>query len=282
MCIISVVMPVCNNEKYVYDAIKSVLKQSFVDFELIIPDFGSTDNTLSIAGSFKDKRIHIANNAHNYINALNSGLEFASGKYVALMCADDMMHVDRLKIQYALLEAEPTIAVSGTWIKQICSKVSTGSTTKGPIGLIDNPLLTFLQGNCLLHPTIMLRKSFLIKHELHYENYPYAEDFKLWSEVAKQGGQFHIENQPLLYYRMIDGLKNEQKYKEQQSASEDVINEVVEYLININKTNYPELETVLAGFQKLQHAELITKKDIAVFFHNLFMKNKNNLIISCI
>lgn len=280
MCMISVIMPVCNNEKHLHDAIESILKQSFINFELIISDFGSTDNTLSIVRSFQDKRIRHIANTQNHSSALNAGLGLAAGKYIALMYPDNRMHVDRLKIQQAIMEAEPMISVCGTRVELIGDKIVSDSIKKGPIGLIENPLLAFLQGNYLLHSTIMLRRAFLIEHDLCYENYSYAEDFRLWIEVAKHGGEIHIENQPLLYYRMTDEQEGEQRDGERQKAYENAINDAVEYLININEAAYPELKTVLDGFKKMQHNELMTGQDITIFFHNLFAKNKSNLIIS--
>lgn len=97
-------MAVYNGEKYITAAIKSVLNQTFGNFEFIIMDDGSTDGTLDIINSFKNKRILLIKNKHNYINTLNTGLEKASGKYIARMDADDIMHIDRLSIQYAIME----------------------------------------------------------------------------------------------------------------------------------------------------------------------------------
>ena len=82
---ISVLMPVYNAEKYVAEAIESTLKQSFQDFEFLIIDDGSTDNTLSIIRSYKDQRINVITNEHNLVQSLNLGLKEAKGKYIALV-----------------------------------------------------------------------------------------------------------------------------------------------------------------------------------------------------
>lgn len=80
--VISVVMPTYNVEKYVAEAIESVLNQTFNNFEFIIVDDGSTDSTKSIIQSFKDNRIKLIENEHNFIASLNIGINNASGKYI--------------------------------------------------------------------------------------------------------------------------------------------------------------------------------------------------------
>ncbi|GHV31770.1 glycosyl transferase [Bacteroidia bacterium] len=272
MCLISIIMPLGNNEKYIHDAIKSVLNQSFVDFELIILNFESIDNALSIAGPFKDKRICIVKEPMDYVHSLNVGIEKSSGKYISLMYADDIMHVDRLKIQYATMEAEPTITVCSTRMKQMSDTIVSGSITNIPCGWIDNPLLSFLRGNRIFHFTAMIRKNFLIEHDLHYENCCPVEDFKLWVEIAKNKGQFYIDSQFLHYHRISDSEVNKQKDERQKQATDQIINEILEYLADMYKEIHPELQSMLTGFKELQHKELIKKQDMAIFFYNLFKK----------
>ncbi|MGL5227941.1 MAG: glycosyltransferase family 2 protein [Bacteroidales bacterium] len=79
-------------------------------------DDGSTDDTKDIIRSFTDNRIKLICNEHDFIGSLNLGLKESSGKYIARMDADDIMHPDRLKIQYNIMEEEPEITVSGSWI----------------------------------------------------------------------------------------------------------------------------------------------------------------------
>lgn len=80
---------------------------------------------------------------------------------------------------------------------------------------------------------------------------------------------------------MCEDTENKPSSAEQQKASEEVINEVIEYLIGLNKAQYPELETLLEGFNKLREKELLIRQDIALFFSNLFIKNKDKLVNSC-
>ena len=126
---ISVVMPTYNASKYVSEAIESTLKQSFFDFEFIIVDDGSTDNTREIIRSYDDNRIKLVENEHNFIGSLNKGLELAGGKYIARMDADDIMHIDRLKIQYSIMEAKPEIDICSAWMAPFGDNIPKGSVS---------------------------------------------------------------------------------------------------------------------------------------------------------
>lgn len=277
MCEISVVMPVYNSEKYIHDSIESVLMQSFEDFELIIVDDGSTDNTCSILLSFADKRIKVIQNKHDFIESLNIGMSSARGKYIARMDADDIMHIDRLKIQYAIMQEYPDIIVCGTWARSFETNSQNNNLSHTVCGLIENPILKFIQGNFLFHSTTMLRTDFLRINSLKYENYFYAEDYKLWSEIAKLDGQFYVESQPLIYYRISENQVSMKHRDEQKKSTEIIITEIISYLIGQNKLAYPELSDMYNNFCKLQEKQLITKYEISAYFQNLFSKNEKRL-----
>lgn len=119
-------MPAYNAEKYVAEAIESVLKQSFGDFEFIIVDDGSTDETLSIIRSYQDARIKLILSSHDFIASLNTGLNTVTSKYTARMDADDRMHIDRLKIQYSRLEESPQITVCSSWMASFGEHIPPG------------------------------------------------------------------------------------------------------------------------------------------------------------
>ena len=172
MCEISVVMPVYNAEMHIKDAIESVLEQSFVDFEFILIDDGSIDRTSSIIQSYNDKRVRLIQNSHNFIESLNLGIENSLGKYMARMDGDDIMHIDRLKIQYAIMQEYPDVTVCGTWMNSIGTYSQTNGLLSTLSGLVEQPLLKFTKGNFLFHPTTMIRMDFLKKNALKYENCP--------------------------------------------------------------------------------------------------------------
>lgn len=277
MCEISVVMPVYNAEMHIKDAIESVLEQSFVDFEFILIDDGSIDRTSSIIQSYNDKRVRLIQNSHNFIESLNLGIENSLGKYMARMDGDDIMHIDRLKIQYAIMQEYPDVTVCGTWMNSIGTYSQTNGLLSTLSGLVEQPLLKFTKGNFLFHPTTMIRMDFLKKNALKYENCPYAEDFKFWVEIAKSGGRFYIDSRPLLYYRISDSQVSSQKSSEQRATTESIINEVLEYLIELNKNEYPELVAAYGDLCKLYEKQLLTKCEVLTLFQTLFSKNEKKL-----
>lgn len=97
---VSVCMSMYNASKYLRECIDSVLAQTFTDFEFLIVDDGSTDDSVEIVQSYHDSRIRLIENKHDYIGSLNILLDEARGKYIARMDADDVMMPERLKIQF--------------------------------------------------------------------------------------------------------------------------------------------------------------------------------------
>lgn len=267
---ISVVMSVYNGGGHIAAAIDSTLNQSFGDFEFIIVDDGSTDDTVSIIRTFDDKRIKLIQNNHNYIDSLNVGINYASGEYIARMDADDIMHVDRLKIQHAIMKEELGITVCGTWMRRFGANISSDNLVGKVSGLIENPLIRFTQGDCIANPTSMIRTAFLREHKLQYENYAYAEDFKFWTEIAKLGGQFYIDSQPLLYYRISESQVSVLKANEQKQTTDLIIREILEFLIMQRSIEYPELKMSFETLEVLSNKGLIAKQEIINLFQNIF------------
>lgn len=277
---ISVIMPTYNAEKYVGEAIESVLKQSFDDFEFIIVDDSSTDSTLKIINSYDDKRIKLIQNEHNFIGSLNIGLDASNSKYVARMDADDIMHVDRLKVQYAIMEEEPNITVCSSWMTSFGQKSDNEPLLQMQFGLLELPLLSLLKGNIIFHPTVMMRTAFLRNHNLKYENYEWAEDYKLWTEIAKKNGIFYIDSQPLLNYRVSEEQISVRKKKIKKETSMKIKFEIVNYLIAKNEDKFPSCRKLLKSMLETKDDSLMTDVSIFDFFFMLFFVNKTRLAIN--
>ena len=113
---VSVLMPVYNVEKYIGEAIESILNQTFNDFEFIIIDDASTDNTVSVIEKFSDNRIKLIRNETNIKLAasLNKGLRIAQGKYIARMDGDDISLPHRFQKLYEFLENNPSVDICGS------------------------------------------------------------------------------------------------------------------------------------------------------------------------
>lgn len=271
---ISVLMPVYNAEEYVAEAIESTLKQSFGDFEFLIIDDGSTDNTQSIIRSYKDERINVITNEHNLVNSLNLGLNKAKGRYIARMDADDIMHIDRLRIQYEIMEEEPSITVCGSWMRVFGENIHRGGIMKSGLGLIDFPLLLLLKENFIYHPTVMMRSSFLKENKIKYsENYTWAEDYKLWFDISSLGGRFFIDSETLLYHRVSDNQVRASKNKEQAKLAMSIRNEILNHLIaqSDEKFKLSELNILL---KTIKDAGILSDKEINILFYTIFLKKK--------
>lgn len=227
---VSVLMCVHNGEAYLSEAIESVLKQTFSDFEFVIVDDGSDDSTADIISGFQDDRIVYVHNKHDYISSLNLGLRTCKGGYIARMDADDRMRPERLQKQLGVLDSYPEVAVC-------CSWAAAFGTRCGVVGVkvkeyVDNPYLWLATGNYLIHPTSMIRKDFLKAHRLYYKRYSYAEDYKLWADITKRGGAVYVIPEMLLDYRINPSQVSNVHKEEQEITRLKISQEIIEELIH--------------------------------------------------
>ena len=149
--LVTVLMPVYNAEKYVKQAIQSILDQTYKSFELLIINDGSVDGSAHIIKSFQDPRIRFIENEKNLglIATLNKGFDLSKGKYVARMDADDVAMPKRLKSQVAYMESHPEIGVYGSAYADLKDNI-TGKTT---VFLQDHDSLKtiLLFNSCMAH-----------------------------------------------------------------------------------------------------------------------------------
>ena len=237
-CMITVLLPVKNGEKYIRDAVDSVLGQTFTHFELLIIDDQSDDRTVKILDSYTDSRIKVVRSRLGFIGNLNYGIEHAQGQYIARMDSDDVMNPDRLKIQYRIMITTDT-DICGSWVKIFGSVPFEYLSHYNYTGRIDNPLQELVYTNFLAHPSVMLKKSFLINNSLRYENYPCAEDYKLWFEAAKKNAVFYVEPQPLLRYRITKDQVTKRAELEMKKYAAIISEQIREYLDLETNENTP-------------------------------------------
>ena len=160
---VSVIMPVYNVEKYLDQALQSIIKQTLSNIEIIIVEDCSNDNTCMIVEKYSriDKRIVPIYNKKNegLINSLNKAIHIAKGKYIARMDADDIANVDRLKKQYEFMEANKDIDLIGTSVDFIdennCIIQKNTFVVKNSDKIKDYLKYT----NVVIHPTFFFRKS---------------------------------------------------------------------------------------------------------------------------
>lgn len=218
---VSIYMTTYNEEKDIEECIISILNQSFTNFELIIVDDGSTDKTIKKIENFKDKRIKLFKNNHNYIESLNLATMLSKGKYLAKMDADDIMMPDRILIQYNYLESDNTIDILGGGM-QFFGKVNTQY-----VPIIKEKDITkenFSEDNIIAHPTVMIRKSSVEKliPNLYDKEFKYAEDYKLWLELLNMGLKFDIIPDILIKYRTSYKQMSVVKEEEQAKVSKKI------------------------------------------------------------
>jgi GT2 family glycosyltransferase len=195
-------MPVYNGERYLRQAVASVLAQTFEEFELIVIDDASSDRTPEILASFADPRIRVLRNAENLgiVGSLNRGMSAASGRYIARMDADDLCLPTRFARQIAFLEQHPDVVLVGTNFFSL----SNGKTQPHHGSLDpDCQLLRclFLFGNPVAHPTMMFRAE-IVPALGQYLNpaLQYAEDFDFCHRVLEIG-RIAVMPERLLIYR---------------------------------------------------------------------------------
>ena len=219
--LVTVLMPVYNGEKYLKEAVESILNQTFRDFEFLIIDDGSTDKSAEIIKSFNDTRIRLESNGTNLglIKTLNNGLEMAKGKYIARMDCDDISLPKRLSVQVNFMEKHSEIGVCGSWVKIIGLKQE--FINKYPQNH-EEARAYLLFNTPLAHPSVIVRKEVMEKHNLEYdENYKHAEDYELWSRIIDYT---KISNIPkvLLHYRMHHESVSKKNSSEQAEISNKI------------------------------------------------------------
>ena len=197
---VTFLLPVYNGEKFLSEALESIQKQTFENFEVLIINDGSSDGTQEIIDSFmsRDARFRcISRENRGLIKSLNEGLDAIKTKYIARMDADDLCHPQRLELQLKYMDANPDIGISGTNTKYFGLKETDMNYPVEHEKLV--ALLPYVPSFC--HPSVIIRREVLEKNSLRYdEQFIDSEDYKLWldlSDVTRFGSLPH----PLLYYR---------------------------------------------------------------------------------
>lgn len=206
---VSVVMPAYNAEKYLREAIDSILAQTFTDFEFIIINDGSTDATKDIILSYSDQRIVYLENESNsgICVTLNRGLDAARGRYIARMDSDDISLPERFAKQVVYMDTHPEIGVLGTDIEVFGEGVT--PYTFEQLHTPEECQAGLLFNSCFAHPSVMIRKSVLNDNNLQYnDDFRGLEDFELWWQIGKYSKLNNLP-EPLLRYRHHKGQETQ-------------------------------------------------------------------------
>jgi glycosyltransferase involved in cell wall biosynthesis len=217
--LVTVLLPVYNGAETIEDAVTSVLRQTMPDFELLIVDDGSTDDTHRLLMGIDDPRLRVITHDRNLgiVASLNEGLEAARAPLVARLDADDRCVPDRLALQCQRLLASPEIGVLAGGRRKIDPRgkpLGDGfpPTTHAAIAL------RLLFGNCLAHPTVMFRRE-LVMAAGGYRQAAYpAEDYDLWLRLARQT-LLEAVPQLLIEYRVTASGISASEFAEQRSRT---------------------------------------------------------------
>lgn len=213
---VSVTLVTYNHEKYIADAIQSILDQTFQDFELIIVNDGSTDRTEEVIKSFQDSRIqYIYQMNQGTSAACNAAIMAAKGQYIATMSGDDISYPDRLRIQYEYLASftEPKIVFSEVDLiddggQLICNESFFNLFNATKYSSRQELLKQlFFKGNFLNAVTSMMEKNILLEAGLYNLASIQAQDFAMWVKLVKKY-DFCILPQRLIKYRIRANSQN--------------------------------------------------------------------------
>ena len=246
MAAISVLMTVYNCDKYLREAIDSILDQTWSDFEFIIVDDGSTDNSLQILKEYSDPRIRVIAYEENkgVAYARNVGLERCTAEFVALMDADDISLPDRLKLQYEYLMEHSEI--DGVYAKYRFLG------TDGELREREYPMAYYnykyvkavmIFDNTVANLTAMFRRRIVEEYQLRYdETCKIGSDYRFWFEYLRYGKIVGLDK-VVCYYR----LRHNSLYNNSpSSAKKENMQQMIEY--NLNRMGFqflPEEKNIL-------------------------------------
>lgn len=285
--LVSVIMSNYNTpEEYLRSAIESILNQTYQNFEFIIIDDCSTDNSLSIIESYSDERIKVIRNEKNLgiTKSLNRGLKAATGEYVARMDADDISLEKRFEKQVEFLKSHPDHIVCGTGVELIGDWQSKHSNKFicRTIPQKDEFRIYLLFGNYpnIVHPTAMFNRNLLLKHNITYnERYPLAQDYRMWiscSEVAECANL----SETLLNYRVHGKAVSNDKKELQKNIALQIMQEQLGKLDTELTKEYADIHNGLLQGRKeysksckkwIKH--LIKKNKIHKIYNHKMFKN---------
>lgn len=203
--VVTVLMPVFNGEKYVGEAIESILNQTFSDFEFLIINDGSSDKSVEIIESYNDPRIRFIENDGNIglIASLNKGISLARGGYVARMDCDDISMPERLAKQAAFLDANSSCAVVAVRSVFIDDNGNECGFWDDDRKFTSNReiIRRLPRANCIAHPGVMIRKSVLAAYRYDPRQL-HSEDYDLWLRLSADGVRIEKIDETLLKYRL--------------------------------------------------------------------------------
>lgn len=224
---VTVLMPVYNASTHLREAIDSILNQTFKNFELLIINDGSTDNSEQIIQSYNDSRIRYVKNETNIrlIATLNKGIEMANGRYIVRMDADDISEPDRIQVQYDYMEQNPGVAICGSWFKMFGDRNEIVKYVDGHY-----PIMAKMLYQChFCHPSVILRKEALLTFDVRFDPFfIHAEDYDFFTRIGERYKLANIQK-VLVHYRTHAQSISQQNKAIQDSKSATIKKRLFEH-----------------------------------------------------
>lgn len=207
---ISVIMSVYNGERYLREAIESILNQTFADFEFLIVNDGSTDGSLEIIQSYQDERVRAINNEQNIglTKSLNKAIRQARGGYIARQDADDISLPNRFEQQIEYFDKHPEIALLGTSVYKIDEQGKV-------VGRIIAPANPGRKAKQFSHGSTMFKREVVDRLGGYNELFRYCQDYELWARIAKYN---KVRNLTQVLYKLRFHGENIRSLKRNESA----------------------------------------------------------------
>lgn len=266
---LTVFMPVYNREQYLKESIRSILNQDYTDFELLIIDDGSTDNSISIIQSFKDDRIRLLKNESNkgVVFTRNRGLEEAKGEYILLLDSDDIALPGRLRKQLEFMENKPdAIITSSAYI----ARYPNGNKTSVAI-VEDNSLIRAMMifKNCVANSSCIIRKDKIKENNIRYrEGYFYGEDYAFFVDALKYG-EIYGQNEILSIFNYSSSNSITDTI---HTRREEVTNNIMFFIrkkyLEDNKI-YLSKEQIMIICKVTAQPTIVSKQEIKIFIDTL-------------
>ena len=221
--VVTVLMSAFNDAAFLSEAVESILRQTFGNFEFLVIDDSSTDGSASLLAAVRDPRMRVVRNEEHLglTRSLKAGVELARGQYIARMDADDVALPERLEKQVALLMKRPEIGILGS----ACYIIDQVGREVGLLQMPEDDLQihwTSLLANPFAHPTIMFRRDVLISRNLNYdEAFQTTQDYDLWMRMLRYTCGANL-GEPLMRYR-THGDRVTNKFRDQQLRSHDAV-----------------------------------------------------------
>jgi len=258
-------MSVYNGNRYLRAAIESILTQTFTDFEFIIIDDGSSDDSVAIIKSYHDPRIVLVRNEHNLglTRSLNKGLRLARGRYIARQDADDISLPQRLQEQTDFLHRHEAVGLLGTNCyfidhsgKRIGTHIQPAHDTHIRWRMLFN--------NAFCHSSVLIRREFVENRKMRYdETLSYSQDYALWAKLLPLTRVANLST-PLIELRQHPQSVSRKNWDQQQEIATRIAASVI-------RTTIPETQLTISEIKQLRNwycnlPALLTEQDITPCF----------------